>query len=177
MASVATVGEVETMEQCFERELARDRALLAFFNYGTLAASLFTVSTLLVLIIPLHRTSPWLVLLSLYAIATRLCVLVAKRALGVPGFLARLDDPDPYVAAAARTVLERHRSVLAKPLARLGTDDSANTAIDFEHVARASRDFVTAGWRRTGMACLAIWCVVTVAVITMLVVTRAGPTT
>jgi hypothetical protein len=178
MASIATIDGGDRLEQRFELDLARDRTLLAFFNYGTLAISLFTVSTLLVLIIPMHRTSPWLILLSVYAIATRLGVLVARRALGVPRFLTRLDDGDPAVSSAALAVLEQHRSVLARPLARLATDDS-DEAPDMspEDIARAARKHEAAAWRRTGLVCAALWCVATVAIVATLIATRAGPTT
>ncbi|HXC52018.1 MAG TPA: hypothetical protein VN634_14110 [Candidatus Limnocylindrales bacterium] len=166
-----------TLEERFEQQVERDRALLRIFNLGTLAWSLLTVVTLMTLVIPMRRTSPWLILMSAYAIATRLGVLLARSALSVPEFVARLDDEDESVRSAARTVFDRHRAQITRSLSvnRPGASRSS-AGLSYEDAADAGRRRDIGTRRRWGMICLALWCVVTMIVVVILVSTGAGPT-
>ena len=165
------------LEEEFERDLAKDRRLLRFFNYGTLGWSLLTVALLMTLVIPMGRTSPWLILLSVYAISTRLAVFVARRALLVPRFLVRLGDDDAAARMAARAVFDRHRPALTKAL-MTGHPGSSGSApeLSYEDAATGARDRDIAGRRRTAQITLAVWVLVTIATIAILIDTGAGPT-
>ncbi len=165
------------LEERFEQQVERDRSLLRLFNHGTLAWSLLTVATLMTLVIPMRRTSPWLILMSAYAIATRLGVLLARSALAVPQFVPRLDDDDENVRSAARTVFDRHRAEITRALAvnRPGASRSS-AGLSYEDAADAGRRRDIGTRRRLGMICLAVWFVVTTIVVVILVSTGAGPT-
>jgi hypothetical protein len=166
-------------EARFERALARDRSLLLFFNRATLAASLFTVAVLLILGLAMGRISPWLVGLTFYSAGTRLCVFVARYALGLPLFLLELDSGDPSVRAAARAVFERHREALAVALLTQGNHrPSAEQVGDLgpDEAAAIARSRELPVRRRNGVICLAVWAVISIAVWTTLVATGGGPT-
>lgn len=166
-------------EERFERELATDQRLRQIFNWGTLSVSLFAVITLLVLIMPLQRTSPWLIAFSLYSIATRLSVLVARSALLYPRFLLDLDSGDAARAGAALSVFERHRATILPPVLaslRVAADRAAVAAFPWQEAARLARAHGIERRRRAGFACFAAWCIVSAFVWTTLVVTRGGPT-
>ncbi len=164
------------LEQSFEEQVERDRALLRLFDRATLAWSLLTVAILMTLVIPMRRTSPWLVLLSAYAISTRLGVLLARSALAVPQFATRLDDGDDETKRAARTVFDRHRPAFVKPLATGRTGASRTRELSYDDAAESARRRNIGARRRAGMIYLALWFAVTVIVAVILVSTGAGPT-
>jgi len=162
-----------SLEATFERELARDRELLRFFNYGTLGWSVLTVAMLMTLVIPMGRTSPWLILISVYAISTRLGVLLARGALAVPRFLLRINDDDPETRAAARAVFERHRPGMTKAL-RAGSRSAGE--LTYDEAARLAAERRIASRRRTGVVLVATWTAITVAILVLLIRTGGGPT-
>jgi hypothetical protein len=162
-------------EAGFERERARDLHLLRLFNLGTFSWSLLTVIVLLALVIPMRRNSPWLIMLSPYAMATRLGVFVARAALGVPRFVERVDHGDARVAAAARAVFERHRDAILPSL--LGPrSQRVGPAPTYDEIGTMARARDIAGRRRAGLVLLAVWAAVTVGTIWILVATGGGPT-
>jgi len=167
------------LEAGFERELTVDRALRTRIEIGSWIVALTTVAILITLIIPLHRTSPWLVAMSLYAIATRVGAFVAWKAFLVPRFLVHLDDPDSSVAAAARAVFERHRAEIVEPILvdRLESHDpAAIAALRYEHAAQIAREYDIEARRRLGRRYFVAWCLASAVIWTTLVVTRGGPT-
>jgi hypothetical protein len=171
--------ETRRHEARFEQELSRDRRLLGFFNYATLAASLAIVAVLLTLAIPMGRISPWLVGLTFYSAATRLCVFVARYALGLPLFLVELDSQDPSLRSAARAVFERNREPLATVLLTQGNERPTPGQIRTLEPAQAaaiarSRDLPAR--RRNGVICATVWTAVSLIIWTTIVVTGGGPT-
>ena len=181
MQTLASSSDLEArfespLEQDFEQQLEKDRALLRLFDRGTLAWSLLTVAILMTLVIPMRRTSPWLVLLSAYAISTRLGVLLARSALAVPRFAARLDDGDDETKRAARVVFDRHRPAIAKPLSAGRTGGLRTRELSYEDAAESARRRNIDARRRAGLICLAIWSVVTMIIVVILVSTGGGPT-
>jgi hypothetical protein len=173
------LSPVLNLEATFERELERDRAWLRRFTIGSWVVSLSTVALYLILIMPLGRTSPWLVAMSLYAIATRLLAFLAWKAFLFPRFLLHLDDGDPATVTAARALLERHRSdVLQRILVdHLAPSDPASVAaLPAEEVAKLARAYDVEWYRRLGRGCLLAWVLISAAVWTTLIVTGGGPT-
>jgi hypothetical protein len=169
---------VQDHEARIARSFARDRELLRFFNHATLGASILTVVILLTLAIPMGRTSIWLIGLSAYATATRLLVFVARYALRAPLFLLELDSNDPATAAAARSVFEDNRQEIALGLLTAGNDHPTAERIRTlapEEAAGIARERDLPGRRRTGVICVASWCIVSVAIWTVVVVTGGGP--
>jgi hypothetical protein len=167
------------LEAELERELAIDHALRRRIDIGAWIVALFTIATYLTLIMPMGRTSPFLILLSLYAIATRIGAYVSLKAFEVPRFLVRLDDADPGVRTAARAVFDRHRAAILRPILmnRLESYDAAAiAAVPPERAAQIAREYGIEARRRLGRLYFAVWCVVSVAIWTTLVVTGGGPT-
>jgi hypothetical protein len=166
-------------EARFERDLARDRRLLGFFNHATLAASLVIVAVLVILAIPMGRISPWLVGLTFYSAGTRLCVFVARYALGLPLFLVELDSHDLSVRSAARAVFERNRETLATALLTQGNERPTPEqlrALEPEQAAAIARSRDLPVRRRNGIVCAAVWTAVSLAIWTTLVAAGGGPT-
>jgi hypothetical protein len=118
------------------------------------------------------------VLLSVYAIATRMGVLVARSALLVPSFVLHLDDADAAVSAAARAVFDRHRDAIMKALAghHRARGSTPETPFTYDEAVEAARNREIAMRRRLALYCLAGWAAVTIGIIVVLVATGAGPT-
>lgn len=168
------------LEAAFEQELSRDRSAWRSIDIGAWLISLGAIATLLVLILPLGRTSPWLQALSLYGIFTRASTLPAWKAFLFPPFLLRLEDEDPVVAAAALAVLERHRASIVKPILvdlLLARDPATIAAFPVESLARAAREHRIEERRRFARRWFVAWCLVTVVIWTTLVATGGGPST
>jgi len=167
------------IEQRFERELQRDQQLRRLFNIGTATVALSTFVTLFILIIALGRTSPWLIALPLYAIATRASSFVSWKAFLYPRFLLLLDKPDPDVAAAAAAVLERHRSAVVRPILKdlwRDFDAAAIAAQDATELASLTREYGVERHRRIGRRWLTAWCVLSLVIWGTLIATGGGPT-
>ena len=177
---MATNQSQPDLEAAFEQDLARDRALWRRIDIAAWLIALAAIVTLLILILPLGRTSPWLQALSLYGIFTRLSTFVAWKAFLFPPFLLRLEDDDPTVAAAALAVLERHRASIVKPILvdlLLARDPATIAAFPAEAVAKAAREHRIEERRRFARRWFVAWCLLTVVIWTTLVVTGGGPTT
>jgi len=167
------------LEAAFDREFAMESARLRRINVGTWAIALGTIATYLTLIMPMGRTSPFLILLSLYAIATRIGAYVAQKAFEVPRFLLHLDDADPNVRHAALAVLERHRTAILTPILtnRLEShDDKAIAAVTPARAAQIAAEYGVEPRRRLWQLYFFVWCVVSAVLWTTLVVTGGGPT-
>lgn len=166
--------EPAATESRFEREYARDLRVLRALNVATFSWSLATVVVLLTLVIPMRRTSVWLILLSVYALATRLSVFVARAALRVPRFVEHVDDADPAVAGIARTVFDRHRDQILAPL--LGPRfERKGAAATYDEIGNLARARNIAGRRRAGLVLVVIWVFVTIATIWIVIATGGGP--
>lgn len=177
---MATDQPQPDLEARFEQELARDRATWLRIDIGAWLISLGSIVTLLILILPLGRTSPWLQALSLYGIFTRLSTFVAWKAFLFPPFLLHLEDNDPVVAAAALAVLERHRAGIVKPILvdlLLARDPATVAAFPAEAVAKAAREHRIKERRRFARRWFVAWCLLTVVIWTTLVATGGGPAT
>jgi hypothetical protein len=175
---MATDQPQQDLEARFEEELGRDRALWRSIDIGAWLISLTAIVTLLVLILPLGRTSPWLQALSLYGIFTRASTFVAWKAFLFPPFLLRLEDEDPVVAAAALAVLERHRTSIVKPILvdlLLARDPATVAAFPPAAVAKAAREHRIEERRRFARRWFVAWCLLTVVIWTTLVATGGGP--
>lgn len=165
-------------EARFERELATDATLRSVFNWGSFAVSILTVIVFLMLIMPLERTSPWLILLSLYGIATRMLATVSWKAFLVPRFVLLVDDPDPAQSAAARAVLDRHREAIVGPILKdllRRWDGEAVAAIGYDEIAALARAHGIEARRSLGRRCLVAWAVVSVLLWATVIATGAGP--
>jgi hypothetical protein len=166
-------------EQRFERELQRDQQWRRVFNIGALTIALSTIVTLFILIIPLGRSSPWLIALTLYSIATRGSSLVSWKAFLYPRFLLLLDEPDPDVAAAAAAVLERHRSAVVRPILKdlwRDFDAAAIAALDATELASLAREYDVERHRRFGRRWLIAWCVISMGIWGTVIATGGGRT-
>ena len=165
-------------EQRFERELERDQQLRRVINIGAWVVSIFTVVTLIILLIPLGRTSPWLIALSVYSVATRFSTLVSWNAFLYPRFLPFLDDANPDVAAAAVAVLERHRSAIVRPILQelwRDFDAAAIAALNPTELALLARKYDVERHRRFGRRWLVAWCVLSIVIWVAVIATAGGP--
>src|SRR3990167_4858256 len=177
---MATDQPQPDLEARFEDDLARDRSTWRQIDIGAWLVALAAIVTLLILILPLGRTSPWLQALSLYGIFTRVSTFVAWKAFLFPPFLLRLEDDDPVVAAAALAVLERHRTSIVKPILvdlLLARDPAAIAALPAEALSNVAREHRIEERRRFARRWFVAWCLLTVVIWTTLVVTGGGPTT
>jgi len=172
-------GSTADAQAEFEREYSADRTRYTRINVGSWSVSLATLAVYLTLIMPMGRTSPFLILLSLYAIATRIGAYVAAKAFEVPRFLTHLDDADPAIRTAARTVFEQHRAAILDPILtnRLEFHDTAAiAAVTPERAAQIAAEYGIEPRRRLWRLYFFVWCVVSVVLWTTLVVTGGGPT-
>jgi hypothetical protein len=166
-------------EHRFERDLQRDQQLRRIFSIGAPAISLSTVATLYLLMIPLGRSSPWLVALTLYSIATAASSVVSWKTFLYPRFLPLLDDPDADVAAAAAAVLDRHRSAVVRPILKelwRDFDAAAIAAVDPTALASLAREYDVERHRRFGRGWLVAWCVLSLVIWGTVIATGGGPT-
>jgi hypothetical protein len=176
---VTEPADPSDFEARFERELARDRELLRFLNRATLWFSLFTVAVLLTLAIAMGRNSIWLATIPFYSVGTRLCVFVARYAIGLPLFLLELDSPQPAVREAAQRVFERNRAEIGTAMLTHANERPTPQQIgelraeDAAAIAR-SRDLPSR--RRTGLAVAIVWAAVSIVVWGLLIATGGGPT-
>jgi hypothetical protein len=176
---VATDQPQRDLESRFEEDLAWDRSIWRRIDIGAWLISLGSIVTLLILILPLGRTSPWLQALSLYGIFTRLSTFVAWKAFLFPPFLLHLKDEDPVLAAAALAVLERHRASIVKPILvdlLLARDPATVAAFPPEAVAKAAREHRIEERRRFARRWFVAWCLLTIVIWTTLFATGGGPT-
>lgn len=163
-------------EERFERELQRDQQLRWIVSIGGWAVTLVTFAMIYVLSIGFDRTSPFLMALPLYMIATRALSFVSWKALLYPKFLLRLDDPDQ--ALAARAVLERHRSAIVRPILKSllrDADADAIAAVDAIELGALARQHDVEQRRRRARRWLAAWCALSLLVWGTLIATRGGP--
>jgi hypothetical protein len=173
------LSDSSELEADYERGFARDRSLLQTIDHATLGASVFILAVLLTLVIPLGRTSPFLIGLSLYAFATRMSVFVARYALGTPAFLLEVDSADTSRSTAARRVFEQHREIIALDLLSFANERPSATAIAAltpEAAASIARKRDPAARRRWGTRWLAAWVTVSIAIWAAIFVTGGGPT-
>jgi hypothetical protein len=174
------MSDQRSIEDGFARGLDRDRRLLRICDVGTMIVSISTIVAYLILIMPLGRTSPWLVLLSLYSIATRASMVVADMVLLFPRFLLHLEDADPVVARAALSVLERRRGEVVRPILRAWMrpcDDASVAGMAVAELASLARARGIDAKRRLGAAWLAAWVVLTALLWGTVIATGGGPTT
>jgi hypothetical protein len=167
------------LEQRFERELQRDHRLRRLFGIGSWIVAFSTIATLLILIIPLGRTSPWLIMLSLYSVATRILAALSWKAFLYPRFLLLLEDRDPNVASVAAAVLERHRPAVVRPILEdllRPADAAAVAAMDTTELASLARQYGVERRRRVGRRWLVAWCVLSLVVWGTVIATGGGPT-
>ena len=166
-----------SLEARFEAEVLRDARLRDLFDYGGWAVSLSSVATFLTLIMPLHRDSPWLVCLSLYAITTRLFAFLSWKAFLFPRLLEAVGSGDAEAEHAARAVLEKHRGQIVPRILRdhlLRSDPASVAAADPAMLADLARQHDGARWRRRGRVALGVWCVLSLLLWTTLLVTGGG---
>ena len=170
-------SQTET-EQRFERELQRDQQIRRAVSIGAPAIAFSTFVTLYILMIPLGRTSPWLVGLTLYSVVTGASSLVSSKAFLYPRFLLVLDDPDPVVAGAAAAVLERHRAVVIRPILKdlwRDFDAAAIAAVDPTELASLARKYDVERHRRFGRRWFVAWCVLSLVIWGTVIATGGGP--
>jgi hypothetical protein len=163
-------------EQRFERELQRDHELRWVFSIGGWAIAISTFAMIYILSIAFARTSPWLMALPLYMIATRALAFVSWKALLYPRFLLRLEDADAGVAA--RAVLDRHRPAIVKPILKSllrDADASAIAAIDASELASLARQHDIERHRRLARRSFVAWCVLSIVVWGTVIATGGGP--
>lgn len=176
---MTAAGPANAIEAEFEKGIDTDAGIRLWCNVVTLALSIATPVILLVLIIPLGRTSPWLVLLSLYSIYTRGSMFIASAALLFPRFLLALDDEDPARREAARRVLERRRAEVVRPILKAWMkphDDNAVAAFPVDELARMARERDIPKWRRIAIGWFAAWVVLSILIWGTVVATGGGPT-
>lgn len=165
-------------ERRFEEELAKEVELRRGLDIGAWCVALFSLATLLLLVMGMGRTSPWLLGLSFYIILTRASSFVLMKAFLYPRFLLELDSSDAEVAAGARAVLERHRSRIVRPVLRdllRSSDAAAVAALGAEELATLARDYGIEERRRFGRRWFYAWCLLTVLVWSTLLLTGGGP--
>lgn len=158
--------------------MLRDEQLRSLFDYGGWVVSLSSVATFLVLIMPLHRDSPWLVCLSLYAITTRLLAFLSWKAFLFPRLLGVVGGSDPEAERAALAVLQKHRTRIVPRILRdhlLRSDPASVAAADPAMLAELASRHDGARWRRRGCVALAVWCLLSLLLWTTLLVTGGGP--
>lgn len=168
------------LEARFEEELAADTRLRNFFNRGAWVMALSAVATFLLLIMPLHRNNPALILLSMYSPFTRILSMVSWKAFLYPRLALRLDDGDPVVAGAARAVLERHRDDVVERILcdeMLPSKPADVAAFDPASLAELARKHDVEWWRRTGRIVLVAWSLLSFALWGTLVATGGGTRT
>lgn len=166
-------------ERRFEQELRRDQQLRRVFGVGASIIALSTFVTLYILIIPLGRTSPWLTLLTLYAIVTSASSLVSWNAFLYPRVLLALGEPDPDVAAAAAAVVDRHRPAVVGPILKSLLRDAEARAIatmDATELCSLARQYDVEWHRRFGRRWLVAWCVLSLVMWGTVIATGGGPT-
>ena len=167
------------MEGTFQRDFDRDRRLWRRLDAAAWVVSIGTTLLFLLLVMPLGRISPWLLLLNLYSVFTRLSTWVAWKAVLFPPFLLRLDDEDPGVAEAARSVLDRNRSAIVRPIlvdCLRASDPAAVAATTCQELAALAREHGIERRRTFARRWFLAWAAVSLALWGTVVATGAGPT-
>jgi hypothetical protein len=165
-------------EQRFEREFQRDQQLRWGFRIGCWAIALSTFAMIYILSLAFARTSPWLMALPFYMVATRALAFVSWKALLYPRFLLRLEDEDADVAVAAQAVLDRHRTAIVRPILKSllrDADAPAVAAVDTHELGSLARQYGIERHRRLGRRWLVAWCVLSVVVWGTVIATGGGP--
>jgi len=163
-------------EQRFEREFQRDHELRWVFRIGCWAIALATFAMIYILSIAFGRTSPWLMTLPVYMVATRALAFVSWKALLYPRFLLRLEDAD--AAVAAKAVLDRHRPAIVGPILKSLLRDSdapAIAAVDTSELVSLARQYDIERHRRLGRRFTVAWCVLSIVVWGTVIATGGGP--
>ena len=169
--------ETATAEQRFERELRRDQELRMAVTIGSWTITLSTFAMIYILSIAFRRTSPFLMALPVYMVATRAVAFLSSKALRYPRLLLFLDDPN--LGGAAQAVLERHRPAIVRPILKSlmrDADPPAVAALETTELVSLARRHDVERRRRAGRRWFAAWCVLSVVVWGALIATGAGPT-
>lgn len=151
---------------------AGERARVRSIRYAINALSVLILGTLFYFLLVRETWNYELIALSFFFIFTRLSGFIVFRRYLVPDVLVALRDGNPEQQSAAYLVIDANRASLLGDLRRERLESSkpeALAALDLEEIKAWKQLDDVAWWSRFAQRWLIVWCIVAVAIVTLLI--------